>query len=44
MTPQEMSAKAGTTRKPQMKAYPDLQGEDLQALVDYLLSLTGDES
>lgn len=38
VTPKEMSEKAKATRKPPMKAY-NLPKEDLDALVEYLLSL-----
>jgi mono/diheme cytochrome c family protein len=34
--PVEMSAKANATRKPVMKAYPNLPKEDLDALVAFL--------
>ena len=36
--PVEMSAKANATRKPVMKAYPNLPKEDLDALVAFLAS------
>lgn len=40
-TPVEMAAAAEATRKPAMKAFTDLSADDLNALVAYLLSLTG---
>lgn len=40
-TPVEMATTAGATRKPAMKAFTDLSADDLNALVAYLLSLTG---
>jgi mono/diheme cytochrome c family protein len=36
--PVEMAAKANATRKPVMKAYPNLPKEDLDALVAFLAS------
>jgi mono/diheme cytochrome c family protein len=36
--PVEMSAKAGATRKPAMKPYPNLPKDDLDALVAFLAS------
>ena len=36
VTPAEMTAQAKATRKPAMKAYPNLPKEDLDALVAYL--------
>lgn len=36
VTPAEMTAKANATRKPVMRAYPNLPKEDLDALVAYL--------
>lgn len=38
LTPVEMAAKANATRKPAMKAYPNLPKEDLDALVAFLAS------
>ena len=38
VTPAEMAAKAQATRKPAMKAYPNLPKEDLDALVAFLHS------
>jgi mono/diheme cytochrome c family protein len=38
-TPAEMAAAAKATRKPAMKAYPNLPKADLDALVGYLASL-----
>jgi mono/diheme cytochrome c family protein len=35
----DMTAKAKATRKPAMKAYPNLPAADLDALVAYMLSL-----
>jgi mono/diheme cytochrome c family protein len=37
----EMTEKAKATRKPLMKAYPNLSKDDLEALVAYLQSLKG---
>jgi mono/diheme cytochrome c family protein len=37
--PKEMTAKTKATRKPDMRAYPNLAKEDLDALVAYMLSL-----
>jgi mono/diheme cytochrome c family protein len=37
----EMTEKAKATRKPLMKAYPNLPKDDLEALVAYLQSLKG---
>jgi mono/diheme cytochrome c family protein len=37
--PAEMTKKMKAERKPQMKAYPNLSKEDLDALVSYLVSL-----
>ncbi len=39
VAPKEMTEKAGATRRPPMRAYPDLAAEDLEALVAYMLSL-----
>ncbi len=39
VNPQEMTAKTNATRRPPMRAYPDLAAEDLEALVSYMLSL-----
>jgi mono/diheme cytochrome c family protein len=39
VTPAEMAKKTKAERKPPMRAYPNLPKEDLDALVDYLLSL-----
>ena len=36
VSPVEMAAKANATRKPPMKAYPNLPKEDLDALVAFL--------
>ena len=36
VTPAEMTTKTGATRKPAMRAYPNLPKEDLDALVAYL--------
>ncbi len=36
VTPAEMTAKANATRKPAMRAYPNLPKEDLDALVAFL--------
>jgi mono/diheme cytochrome c family protein len=36
VTPAEMTAKANATRKPLMRAYPNLPKEDLDALVAFL--------
>jgi mono/diheme cytochrome c family protein len=36
--PAEMTAKANATRKPPMRAYPNLPKDDLDALVAYLLA------
>lgn len=36
VTPAEMTAKANATRKPAMRAYPNLPKEDLDALVTFL--------
>jgi mono/diheme cytochrome c family protein len=38
VAPAEMAAKANATRKPAMKAYPNLPKEDLDALVAFLSS------
>ena len=38
LTPVEMAAKASATRKPPMKAYPNLPKDDLDALVAFLAS------
>lgn len=38
VTPAEMTAKANATRKPAMRAYPNLPKEDLDALVAFLAS------
>lgn len=38
LTPVEMTAKANATRKPAMKAFPNLPKEDLDALVAFLAS------
>lgn len=39
VTPKEMTAKTKATRKPAMKAYPNLPKADLDALVAYMLTL-----
>jgi mono/diheme cytochrome c family protein len=39
VNPTEMSKKANATRKPPMRAYPNLPKEDLDGLVAYMLSL-----
>jgi mono/diheme cytochrome c family protein len=39
VTPAEMTKAAKAKRKPEMKAYPDLPKEDLDALVSYMASL-----
>ena len=39
VNPQAMADKAKATRKPAMKAYPNLSAEDLDALVAYMESL-----
>ena len=39
VTPKEMTEKTKAERKPVMKAYPNLQGQDLDALVAYLQTL-----
>ena len=39
VTPDEMATKSGKDRKPKMKKYDKLAGEDLDALVAYVLSL-----
>lgn len=38
VNPAEMSAKANATRKPAMRAYPNLPKEDLDALVAFLFA------
>jgi mono/diheme cytochrome c family protein len=38
LTPVEMAAKASATRKPVMKAYPNLAKDDLDSLVAFLSS------
>ena len=38
VNPAEMSKKHNTTRKPAMRAYPNLPKEDLDALVAFLAS------
>jgi mono/diheme cytochrome c family protein len=38
VNPAEMTAKTNATRKPVMRAYPNLPKEDLDALVAFLLS------
>ena len=38
VNPAEMTAKANATRKPPMRAYPNLPKEDLDALVAYLFA------
>ncbi len=38
VTPAEMAAKANATRKPAMKAFPNLAKDDLDALVAFLSS------
>jgi mono/diheme cytochrome c family protein len=38
VNPAEMTAKTNATRKPAMRAYPNLPKEDLDALVAYLAS------
>ncbi len=40
VTPKEMTERAGATRRPPMRAYPNVPDEDLEALVAYMLSLT----
>lgn len=40
VNPKEMTAKMNATRKPLMRAYPNLPDEDTEALVAYMLSLT----
>jgi mono/diheme cytochrome c family protein len=39
VNPGAMEAKTGATRKPTMKAYPNLSAEDLDALIAYMMSL-----
>jgi len=39
VTPKEMTEKTKAERKPLMKAYPNLPGQDLDALVAYLQTL-----
>jgi mono/diheme cytochrome c family protein len=39
VNPKEMTAKTKATRKPDMRAYPSLPKDDLDALVAYMLSL-----
>ena len=39
VSPAEMTAETGATRKPAMRAYPALPEADLEALVAYMLSL-----
>lgn len=39
VSPAEMTAKAASTRKPAMRAYPNLPKADLDALVAYLAAL-----
>jgi mono/diheme cytochrome c family protein len=39
ITPKEMTAKTKATRKPDMKAYPNLPKEELEALVAYVMNL-----
>ena len=39
VTPKEMTEKTKAERKPVMKAYPNLPGQDLDALVAYLQTL-----
>lgn len=39
VTPAEMTKKTNATRKPPMRAYPNLPKEDLDALVTYMASL-----
>lgn len=39
VNPQAMTAKTKATRKPAMKAYPNLSADDLDALLTYLESL-----
>lgn len=38
VTPADMTAKANATRKPAMRAYPNLPKEDLDALVAFLFA------
>ena len=38
VNPAEMTAKTNATRKPPMRAYPNLPKEDLDALVAYMLA------
>jgi mono/diheme cytochrome c family protein len=38
--PKVMTEKTNATRRPPMKAYPDLSEQDLDAIVAYMLSLT----
>ena len=38
VNPAEMTAKANATRKPVMRAYPNLPKDDLDALVAYMLA------
>ena len=38
VNPAEMTAKTNATRKPAMRAYPNLPKEDLDALVAYMLA------
>lgn len=39
VTPREMTEKTGATRRPPMRAYPNLEAPDLEALIAYLVSL-----
>jgi mono/diheme cytochrome c family protein len=39
LTPKEMTEKTGAERKPNMRAYPQLEEGDMEALVAYMLSL-----
>jgi cytochrome c oxidase subunit 2 len=39
VTPREMTEKTGATRRPNMRAYPNLEEADLDALIAYLVSL-----
>ena len=39
VTPKEMTEKTGASRKPNMRAYPNLEEGDLEALIAYMVSL-----
>ena len=39
VSPREMEAEAGSTRKPPMRPYPDMPDDELEALVAYILSV-----